>query len=502
MHVKTVIFVLSFVVGIFISEKLQFSTEIAIFSFVVLLVQAILFFVFKKKEKSYIVPLITMLVCSGLFLGVARHQFAVEKEIFSCESKCIVYGEVVDTPVKKDNYQEVEITLYKENNNYANVLVKTSLYPEFKAGERITIDGEIKESDILLPTEVNKKSFDYNNYLKTRGIKGEMFFPKIDKEGEISNKFIYKLITVKDNFISRVNKYISADVSPLANGMLFGSNDFSKEMKDLFRVAGISHIVVLSGFNIAIVVSFLLLLFSLLPFTLRILFTGLFTFMFVIMVGAEASAVRAFVMALISLLALYSGREYVSKQALILSLFVMVIYDTSFILDNVSFHLSFLATAGIVYLSPLITKSLERFKHLRFMKEVLSTTLSATIATLPYIIYTFGFISIYSLITNLIIVPIVPVAMLFSTLVILFSFVSVFLTVIFGFVTTLLLKFIILIATFFASLPFSYIQSNLSSSFMFLIYVLVVVLYFILKNKLEEEKYVDEDGEEFVVIKY
>lgn len=503
MHVRTVIFVLSFIIGIFIAEKSQLATEFAIFSFMLLFIQIILFFVFKKKEKSYIVPLITILICSGLVVGIVRHQFASEKEMYACVSKCIVYGEVIDTPIKKDNNQEFKISLYKENNNYANVIVKTSLYPEYFAGDRVKLEGEVKESEIILPTEVGKKSFDYNSYLKSLGVKGEMFFPKISNDGK-SDKFVYKLISIKDNFISRVNEFVGVEVSPLANGMLFGSNDFSKEMKDLFRVSGISHIVVLSGFNIAVVVSFLLLLFSILPFTFRIFLTAIFTLFFVIAVGGEASAVRAFVMALVSLLALYSGREYVSMQALILSLFVMSFYDTSFVLSNVSFHLSFLATAGIVYLSPLLMKYLEKFKKFYFMKEVIATTLSATVITLPYIVYTFGFISTYALITNLIIVPLVPLAMLLATLVILFSFVSSFMATIFGMMTTFLLKMMILVAKFFASLPFAYTASSLSITTMFLFYVLIFVLYFILKSKIEKEesKVFDEDGEEVVIIKY
>ena len=507
MHLKTLIFVLGFVCGVFIGDQSKIATEIAVFSLVILIVQGGVAFFFVKKESHATTPILTCLIFFGIFLGIISVQLVEPINEFICEKKCLVYGEVIDSPTKTDNYQELKINLYKETSDYANLSVKTSLYPEFKAGDRLVVEGKVEIPQIILPTESNQKSFDFAEYQRTQGISGEMFFPKITRENNSeensSESFIYKLINLKSGWVSRVNEYVNRDVSPLANGMLFGSASFTKEMKDTFRVAGLSHIVVLSGFNIAVVVSFVMILLKFVPLVLRVVLAFTSVILFVLMVGAEASVIRAVIMAGIALLALVSGREYMARQAIIISLFVMSIYDPNLLLSSVSFYLSFLATAGIIYISPVLEKVFEKFNISKFIKSLLITTLSAIIATLPYITYTFGFVSTFALITNAIVLPFVPITMLLSALVVVFSYVSVLLANIFGVIDSLLLKFMTGTAEFFASLPFSYIPVSLSLIGMFLIYILIIIAYFILKNYIERGRFFDEEtGEEFEVFKY
>jgi competence protein ComEC len=136
-----------------------------------------------------------------------------------------------------------------------------------------------------------------------------------------------KLGRWKENLISRIEMYVSSPASTLASGMLFGASSVSRELAQTFRTAGLSHIIVLSGFNIAIVIASILFVLAFLPLFLRITLASISVIVFIIMVGAEPSVVRATLMAFIGLLAMLVGREYVARHALILSFFVIVMYE-------------------------------------------------------------------------------------------------------------------------------------------------------------------------------
>ena len=90
---------------------------------------------------------------------------------------------------------------------------------------------------------------------------------------------------------------------------------------------------------------------------------------FIIFVGAGASIIRAGIMGMILLLATFSGRKYLAKQALFVSAFVMILINPIIVLSDISFHLSFLATFGILYFYERINKIIKNHKLLNIKKE-------------------------------------------------------------------------------------------------------------------------------------
>ena len=251
----------------------------------------------------------------------------------------------------------------------------------------------------------------------------------------------------------------------------------SQELIQTFRVAGLSHVVVLSGFNIAILISFVLALLIFAPLIIRVILAGVFVIFFVIAVGGEASIIRATLMSFIGLAALSFGRAYVARQALLLSLIGIILYEPIHLLHDVSLHLSFLATAGIVYTSDGV-KVLFKTIQSKTYKEVIGSTLCAYLTTLPYVIYTFGTVSLYALLTNVLVVPLVPAIMLVTFLVGVSSFVSTTLAYMLGYVDTLLGNSIIGVARIVEQLPFSSLQVSLSFFGMCLLYLGLFFLYF------------------------
>jgi competence protein ComEC len=185
--------------------------------------------------------------------------------------------------------------------------------------------------------------------------------------------------------------------------------------------------------------------------------------MFVIMTGAEASIIRATLMACIGLGATLFGREYIAKQALILSLLVIILYDPYLLLHDVSLHLSFLATAGIIYIREPCKNLLQKIiKNFSFFTETFATTCAAYLATLPYIMHTFGSVSVYALFSNMLVVPLVPFSMLLTCVVVVASYISQPLAFLVGYADTLLIKVMLIVAESVKRLPYASYSIELS----------------------------------------
>jgi competence protein ComEC len=184
-------------------------------------------------------------------------------------------------------------------------------------------------------------------------------------------------------------------------------------------------------------------------------------------------------------------------------LLAIIMYEPDALLHDVSLHLSFLATAGIVYVSAFIKGIIE--KHIRSgsLTELASTTLSAYLATLPYVCYMFGTISPYALIANMIALPFVPLAMFLSFIVVCASYVSNALAMVVGYVDTLLLNLLILIARAVEALPFSYVRLPTSFIGMCLLYgIFGCVLIYMRSRKENETLVTTESGYATGIIKY
>lgn len=492
-HSKTVIMVLGVILGIICGEFSLFASEIAIGVLLLSLIQ----FVLHIRECSYATNvervstgrrshsfsflLFTSLLTFGIFIGIIRVQLVQEKIVFTCDS-CEVVGKIVSSVEIKNEYQIFNIELTDERTNLYDVKVRTSLYPKYATGDTLTLSGKITLPKVVMPhskESLSSKNFNYVNYLRTEDVGSEMYYPEIRLRDDSSRSVIMYPGRIKDLLVRGIEKYVSPPASSLAVGVLFGVSLMSQELTQTFRVAGLSHIVVLSGFNIVILISAILFLFGFLPLLPRVLFATFSVLMFVTIVGVTPSVLRATVMALISLLALSLGRTYVARQALVISLLGIVMYEPFSLLHDVSLHLSFLAAAGLIYISPQIEIFLDRwyfFANKKYRKALFATSIAAYISTLPYVIFTFGKVSVYALFSNILVVPFVPLAMLLSFLTMLSSFISETVSVVVGFMDSCLIDLMIMVSRVIESLPFSTISVSLTFVGTLLCYVLVFCL--------------------------
>jgi competence protein ComEC len=503
MHLRTVIFVTGVLIGIVAGYVSPFASEIALAVFTLGVMQ-IAIYIFERKRKTYglALSLFISLFAIGAALGIARVQFVQEKIPYVCESSCTFDANIVSSPESKDAYQTVVVDVLSERDDVYVIQLRVPLYPKYSIGETVRVTGKANVPDVMYPHN-DEKSFDYATYLHTKNIGSEMMFPKmevVDADAHTSREMLGRW---KESLVANMDAHVAMPASTLATGMLFGDSSMSKELTQTFRVAGLSHIIVLSGFNIALVIAFTLFVFAFLPLVMRIVLASFFVVAFVAMVGGEASVLRATAMAFIALLAQLVGRAYVARQALMISLFAIVMFDPDSLLHSVSLHLSFLATAGIVYLSEPIKKIVEKYLSRPSLLELVTTTCAAYFATVPYVMQTFGTVSVYALIANVAVLPLVPLAMLLSFMTIVMSYISQPVTLLFGYADTVLINVILFIAHAIERLPLAYLTLSISLSSMIVMYLIILLLVFYFARKGNDETITTTpDGYLTGVIKY
>ncbi|MCF7844068.1 ComEC family competence protein [Candidatus Gracilibacteria bacterium] len=513
-HTKTLIFVIGTLLGVAIGEVSMYASEVGMFALILFVTQGVLY-LWERKRKMisdvvdityhFSFPLITALFCFGLFIGVVRVQLVEEKTIFTCESSCTFDAKIISSPETKNEYQIFNIRPLVATSEMYDVQVRTPLYPKYKIGETLSVGGKITIPSIIMPHEDNS-GFDYASYLRTKNVGSEIMFPHIEVIDTEAKTLTDILGRLKENFVMRIDRYASSPESSLATGMLFGATSMSKELLQTFRASGLSHIIVLSGFNIVIVIATILFILSFLPLVLRITFASISVILFVMMVGGSPSVVRATLMAFIALLAMLVGRLYVAKQALLISLFAIIMYEPHALINDVSLHLSFLATMGLVYFSePLEIFFKKYFSRVSIvsLREIFITTLAAYFATLPYVMFTFGKVSMYALIANILVVPLVPIAMLLSFMVVLSSYVSETLSLVISFIDSTLVSFIIWVALTIERLPFSMVVITVSFWGMCLTYLFIFLCAkYLFKKTINETRVTTENGNLTDIISY
>lgn len=353
------------------------------------------------------------------------------------------------------------------------VLISSERTYSLRYGDRLRVEGAL-----ALPrafeTE-NGRTFDYPKYLEARGIYALVEYPRFEVIGSgVGNPLRQKLFAIKNAFLEALSRALPEPESTLLAGLLLGSQGaLPQDVQDSFRIAGLSHIVVLSGYNITLVADAAMKIFSFLPLLVRLVSGSISIILFVLMVGGGTAAIRAAIMAILVLLARGTGRTYAAGRALLLAGTAMVILDPRILLGDVGFQLSFLATAGLIYGSPIAERLLSRLPGMYGLKALAVSTLSAQIFVLPLILYHSGILSVVALPANLAVLPSVPVAMFLGAVLGGVALLSTMLALPFAFVTGLVLKYQISAAIIFAVLPGAYfLVPEFSSVLLVAIYVL------------------------------
>jgi competence protein ComEC len=302
------------------------------------------------------------------------------------------------------------------------------------------------------------------------------------------NSFRRSLNTLSLKIKDRSAKLFNSDQGVLAYGLIFGSSsDFSSDFKAALKRSGTSHIVAVSGYNVSIITSWL---FDGLR-SVGKFFAGTFSVIiliaFYLMTGGSASVLRASIMGVIVLFSKFIGRR-LDPLHLLVPAAIILIFNPYAIYDW-GFQLSFMATAGLFFLSPLVDISLIRLRLNSSLKKIFSETLSAQVFVLPILINNFGSFSLISPFTNLLILPLIPLAMLLVFITFIFAAISSTLGIFLSGITKIILSYTMMVISYSSRIPFAAISFKYSGSvFLVLSYIGIFVVVFLLRSHLKDER--------------
>ncbi len=192
------------------------------------------------------------------------------------------------------------------------------------------------------------------------------------------------------------------DQRALVAGFLLGdTRDLDPAVLDQFRAAGLSHLLAVSGANVAFVLALLGPFLRRSPRVLRVALTLVALLVFGAMTRWEPSVLRACAMAACAVLAVHLGRPATGVRVLALAVTVLLLVDP-FLLRSVGFQLSCGASAGITLLAAPITR---RLRGPGWLRESLGTTAAAQMGVAPVLLPVFGTLPLVSLPANLLAVP-------------------------------------------------------------------------------------------------
>jgi competence protein ComEC len=190
------------------------------------------------------------------------------------------------------------------------------------------------------------------------------------------------------------------------------------------------------------------------------------------MVGFSATVVRASIMAALVLIAKQIGRTYTVIRSLLITGIVMVLINPYLLGFDVGFQLSFIATLGLILLAPCIEKYVKFMPTTIGLREFLTATVATQIFVTPMLLYHIGEFSVVSVLVNMLVLPMVPVAMLLTFAAGMAGFVSAAASIPIGYIAYLSLLYITWIAQFFAQLPFaSFVVPAFPFAYVFLAYI-------------------------------
>ncbi|MDW8317559.1 MAG: ComEC/Rec2 family competence protein [Anaerolineae bacterium] len=301
-----------------------------------------------------------------------------------------------------------------------------------RVGDRLAVEG-------WLAAPPNLVDFNYREYLARRGIHTQLEQATVQRLGSVRPaeqpsllfwRAVYGLRSQGQEIIGRL---LPEPEAALLTGILLGvETGIDRDLYDQFNRTGTSHIIVISGFNIAIVAGLLTALLGRLLGKRRAFYPVVAGILFyTVLVGADAAVTRAAIMGILMALAAYLGRQGLALVSLFLAGFAMTALNPLTLWD-VGFQLSFTATLSLVLFATPLTRWAERRlggsvpeatdtgtaavrqRLLGLLNDALFVTLAAQVLTLPLIAYHFGRVSLVSPLANLLILPVQPYVLIWG----------------------------------------------------------------------------------------
>ena len=345
----------------------------------------------------------------------------------------------------------------------------------------------------------------FSQYDKLK-LKGSIYSITNDKERYYSNSIYYKVISYdknititrgsgflkavadfKKNVLFTIDAVFSNKTAMFLKGVLVGDEKLrSAEFKDALMKLSLSHIVSVSGMHFSIITAFVLYILRRLYIKRKYtsLITIPFSLLLAIFIGFTPSVVRVLITITILSLADLFDRDRVNDTYLLLFVAILMILFNVYYIHSVAFILSFTSLTGILIYTKRIEGVLSKLP--KFLTKVIPVTLSASIITLPFVLYYFKGLPTLSLIANIITVPLLSFVMIYGIIVIGISMLWMPLGQLIAFPVNLISECLLFIITYLSNLEFSYIKTLTIEKYHICLYLSALFVFFLKFKKINK----------------
>lgn len=412
----------------------------------------------------------TLCMAGGILLGcwygsLARGELEVYTSLFA--SNISITGNVKEDPTRNAKNQLVlQLDHIEIDKHYLVGTVWVSIlgYSDIKRGDIVTVSG------------IFDKGFGT--------FAGVIYTAKVvsiqrPEPGDVGRK-------VRDWFASSIRRAIPEPQASLGIGYLTGQKSaLPTELSEALQIAGLSHVVVASGYNLTILVRLARRLFMRISKFVSALASSIMIASFVAMTGLSPSMSRAGLVSGLSLISWYYGRRFHPFVLLPLAAAITVAFQPSYAWGDVGWQLSFSAFAAVMIVGPLLQRFFFGEKEPGIIRQILGETVAAHIVTIPIVVASFGVISNVAIIANLLIVPLVPLAMLLTFISGIATLILDPIASIIALPATWLLTYMTTTATYLADLPWAQIEFS-ASWWMILLYYLFLIIICIMMQRVSK----------------
>ncbi len=297
------------------------------------------------------------------------------------------------------------------------MLLKLPPNPELRYGQRVRVSGTLE----LPPSDGD---FDYRAYLERHGVRVLMSRPQVEPLSGTGGAWWQRdLLRLNDRARATALRLIREPHASLLVGILLGvQSTIPEDVLETFSATGTSHILVISGWNISVIVAGVIAFFGALKLERKraALMCLPLIGLYVLFVGASPAVLRAALMGSLGVIAVLTDRELDAWTSLLAACAAMALLDPN-VLWDIGFQLSALATAGLFAFARPIERVLTArgpLTHplLKWSVEPLTATLAASLLSLPILLFHFGNLSLVAPLANVMMLWAVPYAMLFGSL--------------------------------------------------------------------------------------
>lgn len=487
---------LAYVAGILVGNYFDLSTLILLF---LILITLFLLLSFRQEQNLRIIFITLLLALAGFW----RYELKTKdlpinhiSRFTQLTGKVDLTGSISSDPDIREDKTFIEVNTRELSFNGGKIKTDGKIllkikHPtdRFSYGDLIHLSGYLYSP---YPSK-NPSAFDYRKYLNSKEIFACMSLEHDSEitflEKEEGNFFISGIVLpVKHYILGFFKRNLTDPHQAILSGFVLGERrGIPREIYKLFTDTGTLHLLAISGSNVALVVFVFFGLFSLLrvPYRVSLVLVFPLILIFSFVTGNQPSVVRASIMTSLFLLSLLVERERDILNLWALAALVILFINPSTLFD-VGFQLSFMATLGLILWVPKLEKLLLSGFRNRLLKSYVAlpffVSLSAQVFTYPITAYYFNNVSLYSLLANLVIVPLTGLVVMVGVISAILSLLSLKLSLLFTSFNWLGLDLILKILSFFSSLPYAALKVSSPSYIFILVFYLSLVAIIFQKN--------------------